>query len=388
MPLPLQDDATPGIGWLEVALPLWHRRWRLVLSALLGLLLSLALVLAQPVRFSGRASFVVQSLQRPSQSGVANALPALAGLAGAGPSAIDLHVAVLRSRTVADRIIERFDLQKAWGHVQRAQTQQLLARRVEINIGRREGVVTIDVEDDHPQRAAAIANQLIDELRAVLRGFALDEARQRRAFYEAQLARARESLAQAQKALQASGYDRAALRAEPRAAAEAYARLQAEATAAELRLSAARRVRADDSQEVRQQQGELAALRAQLAGMEAPRDGGPGSFVSRLRDFRYAETLVESIARQAEAARVDEDAEPAPLQLLDRAQVPPWPSSPRIPLWLLAGLGGGLLLQAAWVLLRHRAALARQQPLFQQRLAEVRAVLPPQRAWWRRTRPG
>ena len=42
---------------------------------------------------------------------------------------------------------------------------------------------------------------------------ALDEARQRRQFYDAQLARARADLATAQQRLQKSGYDRAALRA-------------------------------------------------------------------------------------------------------------------------------------------------------------------------------
>ncbi len=132
----------------------------------------------------------------------------------------------------------------------------------------------------------------------------------------------------------------------------------------------------------------LAALRQQLATLEAPLEaagGGNGSkpgasadegqFVSRVRAFRYAEALVESIARQAEAARVDEAAEAVPIQVLDQARPPEWPSSPRIPVWVLAGALAGLLPVAAWVLLRHRQALARLDPAHQQRLALLQSVL-------------
>jgi uncharacterized protein involved in exopolysaccharide biosynthesis len=366
-----------SLGLLELLLPLWHRRWRLLSGLLLGALLGFGLSLLQPLRFTGSASFVVQPLLRPSQSVVASALPALAGLVGGGGggSAIDLYATMLRSQAMSERIIERFDLQRSWGHAYRIQTQQQLARRVGIGMGRRDGLVQITVQDETPQRAAAIANQYVTELRLMLQAFALDEARQRRQFYELQLARARTALETAQQQLQASGFDRAALRAQPAAAAERYGRLSAEVAAAELRLAATRRVRTDASAEVQQQLAALAALRQQLASLEAPRDSDGGAFVGRLRDFRYAEALAESIARQAEAARVDEAADAVPLQVLDQARPPEWPSSPRPPLWAAAGGLAGLLLAASWVLLRHKQALARRDPAHQQRLALLRDVL-------------
>lgn len=378
LPPPVVTDwglAPRGIGWLEVALPLWHRRWRLLLALLLGAVLGLALAVLQPVRFTARASFVVQPSARPSQGVVANALPAFAGLLGAGTSPVDLHVAILRSQAVGDRILERFDLQRVWQMPLRVQAQVRLARRLEVVPGRREGMVQIEVEDDHPQRAAQIADQYIEELRRVLRSFALDEARQRRAFYDAQLAQARAALEEAQRKMQRSGFDRAALRAEPRAAAEGFGRLQAEVAALEVRLAAARKVRAEDSAEVQQVLAELAAQRAQLAALRRPTDDDPGSFVARVREFRYAEALAESIARQAEAARVDEAAEAVPVQVLDRAQVPPWPSSPRPALWSLGGAALAFALVAGWVLMRHRMALARLDAAYVERLELVRAAL-------------
>ena len=378
-----------SLGLLEVLLPLWHRRWRLLAGLVLGALLGLGLSLVQPLRFTASASFVVQPLLRPSQAALASAQSALAGLVGGGGgSAADLYVTMLRSQAMGDRILERFDLQRSWGLDFRTQALQQLSRRVAFGMGRRDGLVQITVQDENPQRAAAMANQYVAELRTMLQAYALDEARQRRQFYDAQLARARTDLASAQQQLQKGGFDRAALRAQPAAAAERYGRLSAEVAAAELRLGATRRVRTETSAEVQQQVAALAALRQQLATLEAPLEaagGGNGSkpgasaeegqFVSRVRAFRYAEALVESIARQAEAARVDEAAEAVPIQVLDQARPPEWPSSPRIPVWALVGALAGLLPVAAWALLRHRQALARLDPAHQQRLALLQSVL-------------
>jgi len=372
---PVKAAPTSSAGLLEITLPLWHRRWRLLLATLLCALIGLGLSLVQPVRFTSQASFVVQPMLRPSQGSALAALPQLAGLAGgAAATAVELHVTILRSQLVAERIIDRFELQRRWEMPLRTQALAQLNKRVSFGVGRRDGLVQVVVVDEHPQRAAAMANEYIEELRGVLRGFALEDARQRRLFYDAQLERARIGLEAAQKKLQGSGFDRAALRAEPRAAAEAYGRLQGEIKASEVRLAATRRVRAESSPEVQQQLAEQAALRAQLAGIEAPRDDGAGTFVSHVREFRYAEALAESVSRQAEAARVDEAADAAPLQVLDSARVPELPSSPRIPMWVLAGAALGLSLQAAWTLVRHRAALSRLNPGYAERVELIRAV--------------
>jgi uncharacterized protein involved in exopolysaccharide biosynthesis len=95
-----------------------------------------------------------------------------------------------------------------------------------------------------------------------------------------------------------------------------------------------------------------------------------------VREFKYAETLAESVARQAEAARVDEASDPVPLQVLDRAQTPEWPSSPVPMRWLALGAMLGLAVPAAWVLLRHRMALARLDAGYLQRVELIRSVLP------------
>jgi uncharacterized protein involved in exopolysaccharide biosynthesis len=374
---PIQRGAS--LGLLEVLLPLWHRRWWLLLSMLLCAALATGIAFTRTVRFTATASFVSQPQLRPSQAVVASALPSLAGLMGGGGSPADLHVALLRSEAINDRIIERFRLQQMWDIKLLTQARMKLARRIGFGVGRRDGVVQVIVEDENPQRAASMANEYIEELRNTLRAFALEEARQRRQFYDTQLAQARGKLETAQKQLQGTGFDRAALRTEPRASAEAYVRLQAELAAAEVRLASTRRTRTEESAEVQQHLADLSGLRAQLSKIETPRAGGegegPGSFVARVREFRYAESLVESIARQAEAARVDEASDQIPLQVVDRAKPPELPSSPVPMRWLIMGALLGLLLPAAWILTRHNMAVKRLDPAYQERLATIRAVM-------------
>lgn len=370
----LLPAARGNAGALEVLLPLWHRKWRLLAALVCGAVLGCGLALLQPPRFTGQASFILQPTQRPSQ-GAASVLPELAGLVGQGINPVDAYVTILRSQAIADRVIERFELHRVWDTRTRTATLLRLSRSVSFGSGRRDGLVVVSVEDDNPARAAAIANQYVDELRGMLRAFAVDEARQRRVFYDAQLDAARNALVAAQRRLQGSGFDAAALRVEPRAAADGFGRLQAEVLAAEVRLSGMRRVRSDNSAEVLALQNELAALRAQLDRVKTPRSDGNGAFVERLREFRAAEAVHDAIERQLVSARLDEASEALPLRLLDRAVTPDRPSSPRLLLWLLGGALCGLLLQMVWVLVRHRAALAQLDPQHTERVALLRSLL-------------
>jgi uncharacterized protein involved in exopolysaccharide biosynthesis len=356
---------------LEFLLPLWHRKWRLLAALVAGAVLAGGLALLQPTRFTGQASFIIQPALRPSQ-GLNNLLP---GLVGQGTNPVDVYVTILRSQLIAERVVERFELHRAWDTRTRTATLLRLSRSVSFGAGRRDGLVVITVQDDHPGRAAAIANQYVEELRIVLRASAGDDARQRRQFYAVQLEAASSALAVAQRRLKESGFDAAALRVEPRAAADGFGRLQAEVAAAEARLSAARRVRAEGSAEVQAMVHELASLRAQMERLKSPRGEGDGAFVDRLREFRAAEAVHDGIVRQLESAKLDEASDGLPLRLLDRAVTPEGPSSPRLLLWLLNGAACGFLLQAIWVLVRHRAALAKRDPAHVERVALLRSLL-------------
>ena len=83
-------------------------------------------------------------------------------------------------------------------------------------------------------------------------------------------------------------------------------------------------------------------------------------YLRKYRDFKYQETLFEILAKQYEAARLDEAKSAPMVQVIDRA-VPPekksWP--PRAVLTLTAA-GLAACIASLWILLRERTQLGRE----------------------------
>lgn len=330
-PTPARRQRVSG---LERLLPL-VRHWRLLVVAPL-LIGTAVLGLAFTIKptFTARTTLLPPTqTQNPASAALSNISGAAAGLAG-GALAIrtvaDQYVALMQSERVQDRIIDQFNLMEVYEAEYRSLARQALSRTVRFNVGRKDGIITIEVDDRSPQRAAEIANLHVEELRKLAAMIAVNEAQARRALFESQMKETLQRLTSAQQALQSSGFNSRVLRTEPRIAAESYARLKAEVTAAEVRLQAARQTLADTSPEVLQQASALAVLKRQLAEAEAAMSAGPGSdYVSRYREFKYQETLLDLFSRQFELARLDEARQGGLIHVIDVAGVPDRKSKPR-----------------------------------------------------------
>jgi len=318
-----------------------------------------------PQIYVSKVVFLPPQQQQSAAASALAQLGALSGLAGAAAglkSPADQYVSLMQSASVADRLIDEFKLQSVYDVTYRYQAREKLARNVSIALGRKDGLITVEAEDESPQRAADLANRHVDELRRLTGQLALTEAQQRRVFFEAQLAKTRDRLTAAQAALQASGFNQGALRADARASAESYARLRAEATSMEVRLQTLRRSFAESTTEVQQALTALGAIRSQLGRLESSSDtaGGP-DYIGRYREFKYQETLFELFARQYELARVDESREGALIQVVDPAVPAERPSKPRRLLLAAGSAAGGLLTLLILVVVRfswrggHRA---------------------------------
>lgn len=299
-----------------------------------------------------------------SQNGLAaSALAALGPLAGlAAGSAIrspgEQFVALMQSRNVSDRLIDSFKLQEVYDKELLSETRIALGEHVSIGLGKKDGLITVIVEDEEAQRAADMANAYVAELRRVTSELALTEAQQRRAFFDKQLQQTRERLAAAQTDLQASGVTMANINAEPKAAVESYARLKAEHTAATVRLQGMRAYLSDQSIEVKQALSAIATLQAKLKELEGQGTearGADSAYLNKYREFKYQEALFETFSRQFELARLDEAREGGLIQVVDVAQVPDRRSRPKrlrtAALFTLLGLifgSGGLLYRDHW----------------------------------------
>ena len=351
------DVEDEGMTLGEMGAALRERLVLLTVGPLAAGVLALGITYLIAPTFTAVTTFMPPQQAQSSAASALAALGPLAGLAGGAVGASnagDRYVALMQSVTVSDRLIERFKLMDVYESKFRVDAQRELSANVRISLGKKDGLIKIEVDDTSPQRAADIANRYVDELRRVTSGLAVTEAQQRRMFFEQQLQQSRERLVQAQQALQASGFNPGALKAEPKAAAEGYARLKAEVTAAEVRLQVTRGTLTDTAPEVRQQQATLNALREQLARTEqaAAPAGGP-DYIGRYRDFKYQETLFDLYARQFELARVDESREGTLIQVLDPATAPERKSKPKRATAAAGTAFAVALVLAAWVLMRR-----------------------------------
>ncbi|MDP2006329.1 MAG: Wzz/FepE/Etk N-terminal domain-containing protein [Rubrivivax sp.] len=354
------------------------QRWRLLVVGPLAIGVATlgASYLITPT-FTARTSFLPPQQQ---QSAAASALASLGGLssilggAAGGRTPADQYVSLLQSTTVADHLIDKFDLLKVYDKEFRLEARKELAKNSRMVAGKKDGIIVVEVDDESPARAAEMANRYVGELRVLTNRLALTEAQQRRVFFEGHLQRTREHLAQAQLALQASGFNQASLKAEPKAAAEGYAKLKAEVTTAQARLDSLRRNLTESATEVQQAGAGIAVLKAQLALIEATAtQGGSPDYVGKYREFKYQEALFEQFSRQYELARVDESREGL-LQVIDVAQPPEKKSWPKRALMAIAGTVAGFIMLLSWVLASHRWQQAAAQPGGEQRMDRLRAA--------------
>ena len=350
----LAEDDDNGMSLGEMLSALREHLKLLTIAPLAAGLLALGITTFIAPTFTAVTTFMPP---QQSQSGAASALASLGSLAGlaggAAGSPGERYVALMQSVTVSDRIVDQFKLMEVYDEKFRVDARKGLATNVRIALGKKDGLIKVEVDDKSPQRAADIANRYVDELRRMTGTLAVTEAQQRRVFFERQLQQSRDRLVQAQQALQSSGFNAGALKAEPKAAAEAYARVRAESTAAEVRLQVLRGTLAENTPEVRQQQTIATALREQLAlaGRATDTSTGP-DYVGRYREFKYQETLFELYARQFELARADESREGALIQVVDAATPPERMSKPKRMLTSAASTAVALLALLVFVLVR------------------------------------
>lgn len=75
----------------------------------------------------------------------------------------DLVISILKSRKMAERIIDELNLKKEWGVSLNADAQNILFQATKIRLDR-SGLIKLDVQTSEPQLSANIANAYVDNL--------------------------------------------------------------------------------------------------------------------------------------------------------------------------------------------------------------------------------
>lgn len=343
--------------------------WTMSITALVSTVVAFLI----PVEYTAEA--VILTPEHAESS-----LSAMAQLAGVGPgmglsglsllsgfglrNPSDLYVGILESRTIADALINRFQLKKVYNDKYLQRARKHLARRTTIKAGK-DTLIHIQVDDRDPTRAAKLANAYVEELSLRNTTVALTEASQRRLFFEQQLTKEKKLLAAAEVALRDTQQFTGLV--VPSGQAEALIRsasqLHAEIMSREAQLAGMRSYVADDNPRLQMVNHELAALRSELAKLETgdhvagtpevPVGNLPQAglqYLRKYRDVKYHEGLYEALSKQYEAARLDE-AKAAPLvQVIDNAVVPERKSWPPRTLIILISTVLAALISSLWIL--------------------------------------
>ena len=329
-------DRDDEISVLDLALVL-AQNWRtLVFLPLAAGLIALGISYLIPATYTATTRILPPAQQQSTSAALAAQLGSLAGIVGGAAglkNPTDQYAALLKSRSVHDAIVQRFKLKELYEASYLEDARKGLEQRTRVSAGVRDGIITIEVEDRDPERAAAMANAFVEELRNLTKTLAITEAAQRRLFFEEQLAQAKENLTKSEVALQGSSVSESTLRTVPQSALEALARLKAQITAQEIKLASQRTFMTDANPEFRLGIQELAALRAELSKAEKSSPvkaaGNGAEYIAKYRDFKYHETLFDLMAKQYELARLDEAREGAVIQVVDAAQPPERKSKPK-----------------------------------------------------------
>lgn len=386
-PVVASSNDEDGINLLDLVIILAKHKKTILIFPLVVAIVVAGISLLSPDIYTATARIMPPQQQQSTASAMLGQLAGLAG--GAGASALglknpnDLYVSMLKSRTVADAIILRFKLKELYEQKTMAGVYKALESVTKVSAGK-DGLITVEVDDKIPQRAADMANAYVDELHELTKTLAVSEASRRRLFFERQLHQVKDRLAGAEMAMKQTQENTGVLElgAQGRAMVEAVGEIRAQIAAKEVQLAAMRTFATTQNPDYIHAQGELAGLRGQLSKFE--RGGEDGlvpvgklpevgvQSVRRLRELKYYETLFELMAKQYELAKMDEAKEASIIQVLDKAVAPDRKSRPKRMLTVIVYAFVAGFIAVLWVFFKEVLGNARKNPVQAEKINALR----------------
>lgn len=376
----MADDEGPQVSLVELLTWIGQGKRSIAIVTGIAAAASLTLALLLPPIYTARTTLLPPNSQQQGGSAAAlAALGALGGLAGGlgAKTPDELYVALLKSESLLRELDKRFSLRQRYDVETFEALRRAIPDIVRVAADKKSGVIAIQVDDKDPKFAAELANAHVVEVTRLLGRLAVSEAQLRRAFFEQQLKETKEHLIKAEQDMQRVQEKSGVIVLDKQAEAliGGAAQIRAQIAEREVQLRVLRNSATEQNPDVQRLASEIRALRAELARMESSQGGSPGSavdlpvgkipeaaieYIRARRELKLQETILESMLRQYEIAKLDEAKEGPVLQQVDIALPPDYKSKPSRALVTLGGTFAALLLATLWVVMRRFVALSQQ----------------------------
>lgn len=317
---------------------------------------------------------LVQQLSAPLLGPVAS---------GAAPETI--YIEMLKSRSVGEQVIAEFDLMKRY----KAKRIEDALDELQSHMGftlLENGLLILTFEDRDPERAAAIANRLVELLDETTRNLKVSRAGRTRDFVERQLKEREQMLAAAETALKEfqQKHNTVDLDEQLRSAMDIVTSLSARAITLESEMDIMRHYTSENSEEYQRKQTEYDEVVKQLRKLKVtPKSSDEDlvrSFIPKLHDvpdvaLRYLRlrravevqtNVYTMLVAEYEKSRIEEARDTPVVQVLDKAQAPSLRSRPKRKILVIVGALLGLgwssvvaLFRTAWYEDRGHATVVR-----------------------------
>ena len=348
------------INLLDLMLVILKHKKMIIKIVAAVFILSIIISLIIPKKYTAIATILPPVESASSVSGIlAQAGGALGGLAGSLMGAntpADLFVGILQSRTVADNLINRFNLKEVFDTEYMEDLYKTLEEHVTISISNTNQIISVAVEEKDPQLAADMANTYVEMLDQLNRRVNVSEGRQKRVFLEKRLEKVTQDLGKAETELKEfqEKYKLISIQEQARATLEGAARIKAEIISAQTEFEVLKQFGTEKQNEAVMLKSKIEELQRQLVKMETgevtlvskekntfdnrnsdlfiPFDELPelGLELARLmREAKIQESVFELMTTQYELAKIEEAKDVNTIQVLDKAAPPDKKSSPK-----------------------------------------------------------
>ncbi len=348
--IPPQQPADDEINLLELLLVIVKHKKMILFTCLVTFIVVCGLTLLMPNIYTATARILPPQKESGGLSSMLGNMGGLASLAGisVGRNSMgDLYVGMLKSRTISDAIIERFNLMDYYKWKTRSGAYKALAGKASFSLGKDDGFLIVSYQDKDPQFAAKVVNAYIDELEKLNGKINLHNAGRERVFLEERLQLVKTDLANAEDALKEFQEKNKAIRIDAQASAiiEAIASLKGELASKEVELGVLLSSQTEQNPQVMALREGIVQIKDQISRLERSPEGKKVSddiflstsevpelgvkYARLLRNFKVQETLYELLVKQYEVAKINEAKNTSTIQVLDEATPPDRKSKPK-----------------------------------------------------------